>query len=59
MMRRIIVSLLASLDGFFEGPNKGFDWHIIDADFREYSEDLLNSVDTILFGRVTYQLMAD
>jgi dihydrofolate reductase len=58
-MSRIIVSNMMSLDGFFEGPNKELNWHIVDEEFREYSEDMLNSIDTILFGRLTYQLMAN
>jgi len=57
-MRRVIVSNLASLDGFFEGSNKELDWFVLDEDFFEYARDLLRSVDTILFGRATYQHMA-
>ncbi len=57
-MRKVIVSNLASLDGFFEGPNKELDWFVLDEDFFEYAKDLLRSVDTILFGRATYQHMA-
>ena len=50
---------MVTLDGFFEGPNKELDWHIVDEEFNEYAIDLLSNVDAILFGRVTYQLMAD
>ncbi len=57
-MRRIIFQMLVSLDGYFEGPNKEIDWHVVDGDFNEYAVEMLNSVDTLLFGRVTYQLMA-
>jgi dihydrofolate reductase len=35
------------------------DWHIVDEEFNGYANDLLSKVDAILFGRVTYQLMAD
>jgi dihydrofolate reductase len=31
----------------------------VDEEFNEYANDLLSKVDTLLFGRVTYQLMAD
>lgn len=48
-----------TLDGFFAGPNGEIDWFIVDEDFNEYANDLLSKVDAILFGRVTYQLMAD
>ncbi len=57
-MRRVIVSNLMSLDGFFEGPNKEFDWFVPDEGFLEYARKLLRSVDTILFGRTTYLHMA-
>lgn len=56
-MRKIIVSEMISLDGFFENTNKDPGWHIVSDDFFEYSRELLNSVDTILFGRITYQMM--
>jgi dihydrofolate reductase len=57
-MRKIIVSNLVSLDGFFEGPNKELDWFVVEEEFFEYARDLLNDVDTILFGRITYLMMA-
>ena len=50
---------MVTLDGFFEGPNREIDWHIVDEEFNEYANELLSTVDTLLFGRVTYQLMAD
>ncbi|MFZ0895129.1 MAG: dihydrofolate reductase family protein, partial [Candidatus Nitrosopolaris sp.] len=58
-MRKVILSNMVTLDGFFEGPNKELDWHIVDEEFNEYAIDLLSNVDAILFGRLTYQLMAD
>jgi dihydrofolate reductase len=54
--RKIIVSEMVSLDSFFAGPNGEIDWHIVDEEFNQYAIDLLNTVDTILFGRKTYQL---
>mgnify|MGYP001552633474 CR=1 FL=1 len=57
-MRKIIVSEMVSLDGFFEDKNKELGWHTLNEEFFEYSRELLNSVDTILFGRITYQMMA-
>ena len=58
-MRKVILSNVVTLDGFFEGPNKELDWHIVDEEFNQYAIDLLSNVDALLFGRVTYQLMAD
>jgi dihydrofolate reductase len=57
-MRNIIFQNMVSLDGYFEGPHKELDWHRVDGEFNDYAAELLDSVDTLLFGRVTYQLMA-
>ena len=58
-MRKVIVSIFLTLDGSFEGPNKELDWHVWDDEMEEYMSDLLNNVDTILLGRVAYQLLAE
>jgi dihydrofolate reductase len=57
-MRKVIVSNMASLDGFFEGPNKELDWHVVDEEFLAYAKDMLRNADTLVFGAVTYELMA-
>ena len=57
-MRKIIVSNLVTVDGYFCGPNGEIDWHNVDAEFNEYAIEMLNSLDTLIFGRVTYDLMA-
>ncbi len=57
-MRKIIVSNLVSLDGFFEGANKELDWFTVGPHFFEYAREQLNSVDTLLFGRLTYEHIA-
>jgi dihydrofolate reductase len=55
-MRRIIVSEMISIDGRFAGPGGDIDWHVVDDDFNQFAVDLLQHVDTILFGRVTFEL---
>jgi len=57
-MRKIIVSNYVSLDGFIAGPYGEIDWFVWDEEMATYSRDLLYSIDTLLFGRVTYELMA-
>jgi dihydrofolate reductase len=57
-MKKLIVQELVSLDGFFAGPHGEIDWHCVDDEYGEYAKDFLNSVDVLLFGRVTYQLLA-
>jgi dihydrofolate reductase len=56
-MRKLIVSNVMTLDGFFEGPN-GLDWVVLDADFFEYAGTMLREASTLLFGRKTYEHMA-
>jgi dihydrofolate reductase len=57
-MRKIIVSNLVTLDGFFAGPNRELDWFVVESDFFEYAANQLEEVDAILYGRITYQEMA-
>lgn len=57
-MRKVIVSNLISLDGFIAGPNGEIDWFGWDKELESYSKDLIASVGAIVFGRVTYELMA-
>ena len=49
---------MVSVDGFFEGKNKELDWHRVDSEFHEFALEQLNSADTLVFGRVTYELMS-
>jgi dihydrofolate reductase len=49
---------MITLDGFFEGLEREIDWHNVDSEFNEFAEHQLNETDIILFGRMTYELMA-
>ncbi len=57
-MRRLFFFMMVSLDGYFEGPNRDISWHNVDEEFNDYAIKQLDEVDTLLFGRVTYQMMA-
>jgi len=57
-MRKIIAQEMVSVDGFFAGPSGELDWFVWDDVLKDYSISTLSSVDTLLFGRVTYELMA-
>jgi dihydrofolate reductase len=57
-MRKVIFQLMVTVDGLYEGPNREIDWHVVDEEFNEYANKLLQQVDTLVFGRVTYELMA-
>ncbi len=56
-MRKIILFSMMSLDSYFKGANHTIDWHNVDAEFNVFADDQLNSADTIIFGRKTYDLM--
>jgi dihydrofolate reductase len=58
-VRKVIVSNVASLDGFFETPDKKLDWVVTDAEFFDYAKTMLRAADTLLFGRATYEHMAN
>ncbi len=49
---------MVTLDGLFAGPNGEIDWHHVDEEFNDFAIAQLNSAGGLLFGRVTYQLMA-
>lgn len=53
-MRKIILNVAVSLDGFIEGPNGEYDWCFTDGDYG-MSEFLANT-DAIFFGRKSYEL---
>ncbi len=57
-MRRIIWFNMVTLDGFFEGPDRDITWHNVDEEFNDFAAEQLDSLDTLLFGRITYEMMA-
>jgi len=57
-MRKVLWQMMMSLDGMMEGPNRELDWHVTDEEFGQYVAEMGKSIDTFLFGRVTYQMMA-
>jgi dihydrofolate reductase len=57
-MRKIVVSLSVSVDGFIEGPNREIDWHRVDDELHEHFNQQLEAMSAFLSGRVTWELMA-
>lgn len=57
-MRKLIFFMLTSLDGYFEGPDRNIDWHHVDEEFNDFAERQTSEFGALLFGRVTYELMA-
>ena len=54
-MRKVILLMHVSLDGFTEGPDGALDWIIVDDEVWEDFIQLQNAADTALFGRVNFQ----
>jgi len=57
-MRKVTVFNFITLNGYFKGPNGDISWHKHGAEENEYAAEMLKSGNTLLFGRVTYEMMA-
>ncbi|MGH3118984.1 MAG: dihydrofolate reductase family protein [Gaiellales bacterium] len=58
-MRKVFLHINMSVDGFIEDADREMDWHFVDEEFEEYINDVLRSIDGMIFGRVTHQLLAE
>jgi dihydrofolate reductase len=57
-VRKLFSFNLITLDGFFEGPQQDLGWHNVDGEFNEFAIAQLDTIGTIVFGRITYLGMA-
>ncbi|MGH8877042.1 MAG: dihydrofolate reductase family protein [Stackebrandtia sp.] len=57
-MRRIFLHINVSLDGYICDAAGDIDWHFADAEFQQYLDDMLQSIDGMVFGRVAYEQLA-
>jgi dihydrofolate reductase len=57
-MRKIILLMQLSVDGFIEGPDREIDWHRVDDELHSHLNEQLRGMGAFLHGRVTYELMA-
>ncbi len=53
-MRKVILSLAVSLDGYIEGPNAEYDWCFTDQDYG--LSDFFKRIDSVFMGRRSYEL---
>ena len=58
-MRQVILQIDITLDGFIAGPNGEMGWVKADEEMNQDANELLSTADTILLGRLAYQLFAD
>ncbi len=58
-MRKIVLMMSVSLDGFMEGPQRQIDWHRVDDELHRHFNEQIKTMGALLSGRVTYELMAE
>lgn len=58
-MRKIIVSMWVTLDGFVAGPNDEMNWLKVDDELLRYERELVEQAGALLLGRNTYDDFAD
>ncbi|MFH5820973.1 dihydrofolate reductase family protein [Georgenia sp. AZ-5] len=57
-MRKVILFMSVSVDGFIEGPGRDISWHLVDDEVHGHVNERLRSMGAFLSGRVTHELMA-
>jgi len=57
-MGKLSVFNFASLNGFYKDVNNGIGWHRHEGEEVQFSVDSLSAENILLFGRVTYDMMA-
>jgi dihydrofolate reductase len=58
-MKKIIVQMSVSLDGYFEGPDRDISWHEVTDELHRDVNDFLRPMSAFLQGRVVHELMVD
>jgi dihydrofolate reductase len=53
-MRKLIVAIMASLDGYYDGPGGDVMVMPMDRSFDDYNAERLRAADTLLLGRNTF-----
>jgi dihydrofolate reductase len=53
-MRKLVLQLAVSLDGFIEGPNGEYDWCFTDQDYG--MAQFYQRIDSVFYGRKSYEL---
>jgi dihydrofolate reductase len=58
-MRKLLVFNLVTMDGYFSGMDGDISWaHSRDAEFNEFVQGNARAGGELVFGRITYELMA-
>lgn len=56
-MRKLVLFMHLSVDGFAADPNHGLDFLTYDEELQQYADELVKTVGSPVYGRTTYQLM--
>jgi dihydrofolate reductase len=56
-MRKVVLFMHLSLDGFAGGPNGELNFLTYDQELQQYADELVKTVGSPMYGRTTYQLM--
>lgn len=56
-MRKVVLVMSVSLDGFMEGPGHDISWHRVDEEAHGHVNDYLRTMGAFVEGRVTHELM--
>jgi dihydrofolate reductase len=56
-MRKLLFFMMVTANGLYERGPWDIGWHNTDDEFNEYAIEQLETVDTLLFGRATYEGM--
>jgi dihydrofolate reductase len=54
-VKKILFFMLVSVNGYYERGKWGLDWHNVDEEFSAFALEQLESVDTLVLGRATYE----
>jgi dihydrofolate reductase len=57
-MRKLVLFMHVSLDGFAAVPNGGLDWISYHSELQQYADGIVSTVGSPVYGRLTYELMA-
>jgi len=57
-MRKVVLGMSMSIDGFMEGPDRGLEWQLVDEELHQFFNDRLRGMGAFVNGRVTHELMA-
>jgi dihydrofolate reductase len=56
-MRKIILSMMVSVDGFMESKDPAENWGTFDEEMSDYMVDFMKGTDAFIYGRKSYEAM--